>query len=64
MVHTFPKCNCPKVKVIYQVEFELAYNDTAVYCFNHYTTRTPLRKLEELDNNYQSYNWAQTNDYR
>ena len=27
--------------VIARLEFELAYNDFAVYCFNYYTTRTP-----------------------
>ena len=40
--HTFPKGICPKVKVIAPLEYELAYNDSAVHRFNHYTTRTPL----------------------
>ena len=44
MVHSFPKGICPKVNVIAQLELELAYYDTAVQCFNHYTTRTPLPK--------------------
>ena len=26
--------------VIVQLEFELAYYDTSVHCFNHYTTKT------------------------
>ena len=33
-VHTFPKGICPKVNAI-------AYYDSAVQRFNHYTTRTP-----------------------
>ena len=41
-VHTFSKGICPKVNVIARLEFELAYNDFAVHCFNHYTTRPPL----------------------
>ena len=39
-VHTFSKDICPKVNVIARPEFELAYNDSAVHCFNHYTMRT------------------------
>ena len=40
-VHTFPKGICPKVNVIARLEFELAYYDSAVHRFNHYTTRRP-----------------------
>ena len=40
-VHTFPKGICPKVNVIARLEYELAYYDSAVHHFNHYTTRTP-----------------------
>ena len=40
--HTFPKGICPKVNVIARLEYELAYYDSAVQRFNHYTTRTPL----------------------
>ena len=40
-VHTFPKGICPKVNVRVQLEFKLIYHNPAVYCFNHYTTRTP-----------------------
>ena len=40
-VHTFPKGICPKVNIIVRLEYELAYNDSAVHRFNHYTTRTP-----------------------
>ena len=40
-VHTFPKGICPKVNVIAWLEFKLAYYDSAVHRFNHYTTRTP-----------------------
>ena len=39
-VHTFPKGICPKVNVIARLEYELAYYDSAVHRFNHYTTRT------------------------
>ena len=39
-VHTFPKGICPKVKVIARLEYELAFYDSAVHRFNHYTTRT------------------------
>ena len=41
-VHTFPRGICPKVNVIARLEYELAYYDSAVHPFNHYTTRTPL----------------------
>ena len=34
------------MNVITRVEFELAYNDSAVYHLKHNTTRTPLLKLE------------------
>ena len=40
-VHTFPKGICLKVNVIARREFELAYCDSSLHCFNHYTTRTP-----------------------
>ena len=42
-VHTFPKDICPKVNVIARLEYELAYYDSAVHRFNHYTTRTTPR---------------------
>ena len=35
---------CPKVNVIARLEYELAYYDSAVHRFNHYTTRTPPRE--------------------
>ena len=40
--YTFPKGICPKVNVITRLEYELTYYNSAVHCFNHYTTRTPL----------------------
>ena len=40
-VHTFPKGICPKMNIIAQLENELAYYDSAVHHFNHYTPRTP-----------------------
>ena len=39
--NTFPKGICPKVNLIARLEYELAYYDSAVHRFNHYTTRTP-----------------------
>ena len=48
MVHTFPNGICPKVNVIARLEFELAYYDSVVHRFNHYTTRTPPRAVEDL----------------
>ena len=39
-VHTFPKGICLKVNVIVQLEYKLAYYDSTVHRFNHYTTRT------------------------
>ena len=43
-VHTFPHGIRPKVNVIARLEFDLAYYDSAVHCFNYYITRTPHRK--------------------
>ena len=40
-VYTFSKGICPKANIIARLEFELAYYDSAVHCFNHYTMRTP-----------------------
>ena len=40
-VHTFPKDICPKVNEISRLEYELAYYDSAVHRFNHYTKTTP-----------------------
>ena len=37
-VHTFPKGICPKGNIIARLEYELAYYDSAVHRFNHYTT--------------------------
>ena len=45
-VHTFPKGICPKVNVIAQLENELAYYDSTVHRFNHYTTRTTPYHLD------------------
>ena len=36
----FPKGISPKVNVTGRLELELAYYDSAVQCFNHYTTGT------------------------
>ena len=40
-VHTCPKGICKKGNVIARLEYELAYYDSAVNRFKHYTTRTP-----------------------
>ena len=45
MVHSFPMSICPRVNVIARLEFELAYYDSAVQPFNHYTSGTPLALL-------------------
>ena len=37
----FPRVFAWKVSVIARLEYELAYYDSAVHRFNHYTTRTP-----------------------
>ena len=52
-VHTFPKGICPKVNVIARLEHELAYYDSAVHRFNHYTTRTP--PCAQLSNLYSKW---------
>ena len=39
------------MNVIARLEFELAYYDSAVHRFNHYTTRTPRNKCPEYDKN-------------
>ena len=40
-VHTFLKGFCRKMNVMKRLESELADNDSAVQCFNNYTTRIP-----------------------
>ena len=49
-VHTFSKGICPKMNVMVQLEFELAYNDSAVHRSNHYISRTPTLSLGYLFN--------------
>ena len=41
-VHTFPKGICLKVNVIARLAFELAYYNSAIKHFNHYTTSPTL----------------------
>ena len=48
-VHTFPKGICPKVNVIARLESELAYYDSAVHRYNHYTTWTPRLIAQSLN---------------
>ena len=51
-VYTFPKSICPKVNVIARLEYKLAYYDSAVHRFNHYTTRTTLQVLMKICLNF------------
>ena len=57
-VHTFPKGICPKVNVIARLEYELAYYDSAVHRFNHYTTRTPHICLCRFRLIYSKIGWT------
>ena len=43
------------MNIIARLEYELAYYDSAVHRFNHYTTRTPQKKQQKVlrKNNYQ-----------
>ena len=38
---------CPKVNIIAPLGFELAYYDSVVHCFNHYTTGIPPWSLSD-----------------
>ena len=38
----------PKMNVTARLKYELAYYDSAVHRFNHYTTRTPQPKMINL----------------
>ena len=49
-VNAFPQGICPKVNVRVRLEFELAYDDSAVDRYNHYTTRTPIFHLHMIIN--------------
>ena len=54
-VHTFPESICSKLNVIARLEYELAYYDSGVHRFNHYTTRTPPKETVlpvHLDDDY------------
>ena len=53
-VHTFPKGIGPKGNVIARLEYELAYYESAVHRFNHYTTRTPR---EDQQWYYLTHSW-------
>ena len=46
--HTFPKGICRKINVIVRLVYELAYYDSTVQCFYHYTTRRPLKSLRKF----------------
>ena len=39
-IHTFAKSICPKVNVMVQLEFELAYYNVAVQHISHYAMAT------------------------
>ena len=49
-VHTFLESICPKRNVIARLEYELAYYNSAVHRFNHYTTMIPTLNLCRLFN--------------
>ena len=49
-VRAFPKGICPKVIIIEPRDFELAYNDSGVQRFNHYTTGTPPMNIWDCAN--------------
>ena len=53
---TFPKGICPKVNVIAQLKVELAYYDSAVQRFNHYTSWTPPTSIMKRKNTHCSIN--------
>ena len=50
-IHTFPKGISLKMNVIVQLEFELAYYDSAVHRFNSYTPRTTSQVSFSITNN-------------
>ena len=58
-INTFPKGICPKVKVIARLEFEVVYNDSAVHCFIHYTTRThpTLKRKNHTERRKAKLSW-------
>ena len=45
-IHSFPNGICPKVKA--RLEYELVYYDSAVYHFNHNTTRTSAKDQDKV----------------
>ena len=50
----FPKGIYPKVNEIARLEYELAYYDSAVHRFNHYTTKTPTSNISFWDKHFSS----------
>ena len=53
-VYTFPKCICPKVNIIARLGYKLAYYNSTVHCFNHYTMRKPPTiKMKEAEKNLE-----------
>ena len=51
----------PKVNIIARLEYELAYYDSAVHRFNHYTTRTPQvrsRYLSFFSHSFSFFLWS------
>ena len=46
------------MNVIARLEYELAYYDSAVHRFNHYTTRTPAKAFGYGIHDLYSVEWA------
>ena len=64
MVHTFPKGICLKVNIIERLEYELAYYDSVVHRFNHYTTWAPPQLTIRNTNNLYTVIWYQVFSYK
>ena len=45
----FRKSICPKVNLIARLEYEVAYYDFVIHRFNHYTTKSPLKRCNKND---------------
>ena len=60
-VQTFPNGICPKGNVIAQLESELAYYNSTVHRFNHYTTRAHSRTFLLWQHSITSYKTIKAN---
>ena len=50
------------MNVTARLEFELAYYDSVVHRFNHYTTRTPPRRNNTQTTKASQYDWLSHTD--